>query len=431
MESKFWALAAERGAGFVTPAQADSISGTGFGPTIVFEGDSRTAQSIDGSQGYTCYGPVSWARALSRTKFKAVTLAVSGNTSETMQTRKAAVQALKPWMVVRWIGVNDISTGTSGATAASRIIDCATSDIAGGAEYVVLVLETGFQGWNATPVAQQVALNNALIEFAKTNRKIRIVDSLSMVVDYTAATQVPITYLAGSFADGLTHPSVAFSYKLGFRIASLIDTLWGPADLGPFLIPGDSTNLLANAGFQATGAGGYSAGWSGTTVNNWFGFQDGAATVVLTPQATPGQTNLREIQLTITTSAAATVQIFQDPISGVVAGDRLVGAAEVEIVGTPVNLIQAQTNLYALVGGVTSFSWPLFHTPGYDPSPPSSSWPLIAMTQYSPETPPLLVGSGVQTNLRFGLNVSFRGAGSATVKFRKPYVKKVAAGYQS
>lgn len=399
-------------------------------PVVVFEGDSRTAQGRDPTQGYTCYGYASWVRALARMRMTAITLAVAGNTAADMVARREQVRSLRPWAVVRWCGVNDISTGVPGATAAQRIIDCALSDIAGGA-LSVLILETGFVGWGAPTVAQMVALNQALLAFAASNARVRIIHSLDMAVDYTAATQVPITYLAGVFADGQTHPSVALSYRIGARVAALLDSLWGVPDNGAFLMPGDTTNLLANAGFQATGAGGYSAGWSGTTVNNWFGFQDGAATVVMTPQGTPGQTNVREIQLAITTSAAATVQLFQDPIAGVVAGDFLVGSSEIEITGTPVALIQAQASFYALIGGVTSFAWPLFWTGGFDPSPPSSSWPLIPMTQYSPETTPLAIGAGTQTNLRYGLNVSFRGAGSATIKFRKPHVRKVPAGYVS
>lgn len=399
-------------------------------PVVVFEGDSRTAQSKDAGQGYTSYGYVSWVRALTRMKMTAITLAVVGNTAADMVARKGQVRNLQPWAVVRWCGVNDIAAGVPGATAAQRIIDCARSDIAGGA-LSVLILETGYSGWAAPTVAQMVALNQALLAFAATNSRVRIIHSLDMVVDYTAATQVPITYLAGVFGDGLTHPSVALSYRIGARVAALLDSLWGVPDNGTFLMPGDATNLLSNAGFQATGAGGYGSGWSGTNVNGFFGYQDGLATVAMTPQATPGQTNVREIQLAITTSGAATVQLFQDPIAGVVAGDYLVGASEIEITGTPVNLIQAQASFYALIGGVTSFAWPLFWTGGYDPAPPASSWPLVAMTQYSPETTPLAIGAGTQTNLRYGLNVSFRGAGSATVKWRKPYVRKVPAGYLS
>ena len=224
-------------------------------PVIVFEGDSRTAQSKDPSQGYTCYGYVSWVRALARMKMTAVTLAVAGNTSAEMVARKGQVRNLKPWAVVRWCGVNDIAAGVAGLTAAQRIIDCALSDIAGGA-LSVLILETGYNAWAAPTVAQMVALNQTLLNFAAINSRVRIIHSLDLVVDYTAATQVPITYLAGVFGDGLTHPSVSLSYSLGARVATLLDSLWGVPDGGAFLIPGDATNLLANAGFQATGAGG-------------------------------------------------------------------------------------------------------------------------------------------------------------------------------
>ncbi len=411
------------GSGYDMRLPAKQISGPGA-PIVVFEGDSRTAQSKDAGQGYTCYGPVSWVRALARMRMTAITLAVAGNTSADMKARRGQVQGLRPWAVVRWCGVNDIAAAVPGATAAQNIIDCALSDIAGGTQYVVLILETGYNAWAAPTVAQMVALNKALLAFAQTNSRVRIINSLEMVVDYTAATQVPITYLAGVFGDGLTHPSVALSYRLGARIAALLDSLWVPPDAGTFLMPGDATNLLANAGFQATGAGGYSAGWSGTTVNSWFGFQDGLATVVMTPQAT-------QVQLVITTTGPAAVLLFQDPVAGAVAGDYLVGSSEIEITGTPVNLIQAQANFYALIGGVTSFAWPLFWTAGYDPASPSSSWPQVPMVQRSPETTPLAIGAGTQTNLRYGLNVSFRGAGSATIKFRKPNVRKVPAGYLS
>jgi hypothetical protein len=401
---------------------------------VVFEGDSRTAQGTDPSVGFTSYGYQNWIRALGRFKFASHVLAVAGNTATNMLARLAQVRALQPVAVSVWCGVNALSAAAgaagSGAAEAARIITCARSYLDGGARIVVLILETGANGWNSLLVAQMVALNNALIAYAQTDSRVRIVNSLGIFVDFTAATQVPITYVTGVLADTV-HPTVNASYQLGARIATMFDTLFAPADTGAFLVPGDTSNLLVNAGFQATGAGGYSAGWSGTTVNSWFGFQDGAATVVLTPQATPGQANLREMQLAITTVGPATVQIFQDPIAGVVNGDRLVGSMELEVTGTPVNVVQFQSSFFTLVGGVSNTAWPLFWTAGFDPASPGSSWPQIAMTQYSPETSPTLIGAGGITNVRFGAQIAFRGAGSATLKIRKPYVKRVAAGYIS
>lgn len=410
-----------------------SVSKDGKGPVVVFDGDSRTANGVSATQGYTCYGYSSWVRALSQCRPKTYNLGVSGNVSSQVLARAETVNALNPWAVCIWAGVNDISTlgAGAGAAAAANIITAAKAYFVGGAQYVVILLETGSSGWAAGSVAEMLALNQALIAYAATNRGVRILHTLDLVVDYTAATQVPIAYRSGVFADTV-HPSVALSYQIGARLAAVLDSLWGGIEPEPYLMPGDASNLLINPNFGASAAISGWSGWSGTAPTGWFGYQSGAATIVAAVQANAAQPNMRELQLTITASGAGNVQFWQDPISGLVVGDNIVGASELEIVGTPSGVQYAGSGIYTLIGGVTKFGWPLFYSAGYDTAAPASSWPQVAMTQRSPETGVVPIPSGTQTNLRFSAAyIQFSGAGSATVKIRKPRVRKVAAGYQS
>jgi lysophospholipase L1-like esterase len=411
-------------------ASSDVVSGSGYGPVVVMDGDSRTANGVDAVLGYTAYGYGSWVRALAQCRPVTANFAVSGNTASDVRARTARVAALRPFAVVRWVGVNGIASGRSGASEAALTIASAQEDLAHGAQYVILLLETGFVGWGAGPVAEMLALNRALIAFAATNRNIRIVNTLDLVVDYTAAAQVPITYRSGVFADTV-HPSVNLSYQIGARVAAVIDSLWKGIDTAPMLMPGDTSNLLSNPHFGTTAAISGWPGWTGTFPTGWFGFQSGTVSITSAVQANASAGGVREVQLTLTASAAGNAQLWQDPVAGIVAGDSIVGAAEIEVVGTPSGLQQVHSQIYTLVGGVTKQGMTLFYTGGYDPLPPASSWPQVAMTQRSPETSVVTVGAGTQTAMRFGLSVDFRTAGSAVVRFRKPYVKKVPSGYYS
>jgi lysophospholipase L1-like esterase len=398
--------------------------------TVVFEGDSRTANGISATQGYTCYGYSSIFRALSKAKLRTINLGVSGNKAPDMYARLAQVASYSPWAVVRWCGVNDLADGVvgGGVTAANTIIQCSKFDLStAGAKYSILVLETGFTGWAAAQVAEMLALNKALVAYAATDNRVRIVNAQSTAVDYTAAVQVPVTYLPGAFADGV-HPAVAMSFRLGAAVATLIDSLWGAVDSGAVLMPGDSENLLVNPHFGSTQAIN-TGGFNGAIPASWFAYQTGLATVTASVQANALKPNMREVKFVITTTGTAIVHLWQDPLPGVVAGDNLVAAAEIEVVGTPVNLANAQFSLYSVIGGVTKYANSLFYSAGFDNAAPNSSWPQIPMTLQQPETNAMLIGAGVQTNLRADFTATIQGAGSATILMRLPYAKKVPAGY--
>ncbi len=259
-------------------------------------GDSRIdAVYIDANQNaLNMRSALVWARELSGSRFTiGSTQGKSGDRTDQMLPRMAAVLATRAGVLYIQAGVNDLAQNyptatTSGATAAANIITMAEMARLAGMT-VIIEAEVGANGLTAAQVSQMNDLNVRLSDYVEGTPGVYLNDARSAVMQPTASTTT-VAFRAGYSGDG-THELSRGAYAHGGTLLPLINQIVPPRSVlvrSATELPGNGRwQLLANPIFATATGGTLSGTATGTAPSGWTVFGSANTTSTFGTQADP------------------------------------------------------------------------------------------------------------------------------------------------
>lgn len=453
----------------------------------VIYGDSITNYNTaitSGALANQSRGPIVWANVLlGRRRIEIVSnQGVGGETTKQMLDRiDAVIAADADWVFVLG-GVNDIvgqslpvSTPIANLqsiyqrllSAGKRVVALSTLPVT--TSHVAYTLQKN----------QRIARLNAWIKsFCAANAGMVYVDAFSAVVDPASAASAP---LAGYYAD-TTHPGTPAAYAIGKAVRNSLQPLLTPQEDGPsslgdtYLSQRQTITSLTGDGATATATlnghnylvgdpitvegatpSGYNGSWvisavttntfswacaasgaasgtvyvsgsdqlldnplfgtpSGGLASSWTKTESNTTTTTTTVARSDGRGNWQQLAIVASASGAAYIQ-GGDYISRVYAGDVLVWEVECEVDAGASALEGIQLQLNVIAGGSAYTPIALNRLTGS--SMPTEAWSGLLRTE------PFTVPAGAVTRCRPQAYAYFSAAGSATVRFGLPSLRKV------
>lgn len=397
--------------------------------TLAPLGDSRTAiVSYDGVpfRQLSTQSHLNWANALNQQKFPCIgNFGISGAASD-----KIIAEMLKPALATQptympiLMGVNDVRVpGFNAEHTMANIAKAADAALAQGT-IPILFTDPGGENYVAAQVEFINDLNARIKAYCAATPKAILFDMADLVSTQRTPT---IVFKPGWFYDGV-HLQTLGAYKIGDAFATLMNACGVEAPV----YPGLSGNLLHNAGLEAPG-GKIGDGTAGTLPDGFAGTLDKptcAAEYAVNTRAD----GVREIVVVVKNGDAkvlAGTRVSQSiAIVGIEAEQALQAGVQVEIDKGSINLgdVRVQLDL--------KFEDGTFDTVyDFETSMAREGKPVRDTISNIPDVGPLLLTlqspkiacppGKVLSGITFRLGARIAGEGSATVRFRKPWCKKV------
>ena len=399
--------------------------------TIAPLGDSRTAIiAYDGAAMHllSTQNHLNWANALNQQKYPYTgNFGVSAATSDMIVANLLPLAlATHPTHMTILMGVNDPKLASYNAEhTMANIAKAANAALAQGTIPIVFT-DPGADHYNAAQVAFINDVNTRIKDYCAATPKAVLFDMAALISEQRTPA---IVFHPGWVYDGV-HLQTLGAYKIGVAFAALMDSLGAEAPV----YPGVSGNLLENSALSGTG-GAVGKGNTGILPGSF------AATDAKPTNPTAFALNKRkdgttEIVATLTNADPKTlngVRISQPlPVTGLNPGDSFQAGVQVDIDKGSVNLgdVRAEMDLNFTDGTFASVYD--FETSMAREGKPTrdtiSSLPVsdgVSLTLQAP-TNAYPVGK-VLSGMTFRLGARIAGQGSATVRFRNPWCKKVVS----
>ena len=409
--------------------------------TLLCIGDSRsngvvtaTAADITGTR-LVNHMWQNWYKVLSKRRHRIVSAGRSSRTAlqlATNDTSSSALDTLKKSVIdpvaqdaLIWIGINDLSAGSSGASICNSIRTIAAA-ARGSGKAVAVILEMPKTGFALAHQYQLFELQHALQEYSALG-EFGLIDITPRLIDWANTTNY--SSLTAYQYDGL-HPNAAGAKIIAEAVDAYYSALYPSAAtdfpshhyLDDSSVYSGATNRIAN-GLFATAL----TGWTVPTVT-------GAVTAVTTTRIAAPDGYGYALACDITVNAATTVSICSrayDAGTGFVAGDTLQATARF--------WIQGNGGTGTATGVVSPYLRCDINTTGgmgagrtVDMWPENTTAETAQATNFDGllETLPYY-WTGLEGNLSASLScgMRFSGAGSARIIFSRIAAKKNAANY--
>lgn len=412
-------------------------------------GTSRViAQYNDGTTQFNLSntGWMNWANGKLRQQGKNIigtfNFGTSGRRTDQFLPNVLAVVSSNAGSVLLDGPVNDIaqlypSAATCAGVAASNLktIIKACNDVG---MRVFYVWERGANNFTAQQIGMLADFNRLMVDYINNGDDFRGPPNL-VVLDASAAaltTGNNGTIALKNSGDG-THDNIVGAQAIGNYLAPIIAPYLNP-------VPGHRQtslnqsvssalnslfNMMVSPGFSGTSGAAGGAGNTGNVPSPWIAAQSGLATAAYSFAAgaadSDGNSWGNDVTITATATGAGTVSLLIPlTLTNVVGGDIIRGGMEFDVAAgaTGLNAVQVYLQPFNSQGtaSVTDMSPNANAIAGNDPG---------GYSGYVAEPPPLKLPANQTglTAIRLRLDVTFRGAGSATIKVRKPWAERATA----
>lgn len=427
----------------IFPGAAGVTPGVGAPNTVWIAGDSLMANAYvvtgsnfvnRGSEGW-----FTWLDAYLGAPFNVLgSSAVGGKTTaDFLSTQLSVVVASGARMCALSIGINDINVSLlSGAQTAANVITCVQALMAAG---ITPIWSTLFPQTYDSVVTPKVAkCNDLLKQFAAANKCGIFIDLFPSRVDTTAPVATPNPSRGSGYS--YDNPAYLHPNNLGAMLTGIYGAVQGSNQIptrnymqvsNEDVNINSGSNLLANPGFAGT-TGTVSANCTGTMPTSWVidwatrtGTGSAAAAIVGITEPTTGLVIAQAIQVTISGAPAANdvLRITQTDTQNsllksnlstgnVIQAEGIVSVASGAAISGIAMRMQANTNESTWLGsnGQTAVAYPA--------TVPPMSMRTGKIT---------VLGSGVASQARHDLRITFNGNGSGSViTYRQPRARKVS-----
>jgi hypothetical protein len=401
-----------KGVGVPPPIAENAIAPLGDSRFSIINFDAARIQSAS-----QCH--LNWLLALSKQQFFFTgNWGVSGDTTTQMLTRLSEALASRPAFLVILGGINDPAAAIDTATTFANLATMADAAIARG---VVPVLHTdpgstGFTSDQCNAFHGTGGLNDLIRDYCTAHPEAILFDLAQLAL----ATTNPIAFNSGFSYDG-THLDNPGCEAAGAELLTLLGSLV-VAGTDPDLVG----SLVSNADF-ATGTGGTNGtGNTGPLPASFTSGRDNANCSSVFSVNTRGDGSKEIVAALTANNTAGTlggVRLVQAlPSSGIVSGDIFRVGCQIDVDAGHTNL----ADLYAQLNfnfTDTTFLQGYFFRTSSGKAALSSGQKLVTMRSNKIMMPAGKILSSIQIQLG-GRCV---GAGSATLRFRKPWAKKYAS----
>ncbi|WP_426418213.1 SGNH/GDSL hydrolase family protein [Bradyrhizobium genosp. A] len=414
-----------------------------------FLGTSRViAQYNDGTTQFNLSntGWMNWANSALRAQGKPIintfNYGVSGNRTDQFLTNLAAMVASGAGSVLLDGPINDIAqlyptAGTSAATSLANLKTIIKAANDAGMR-VFYVWERGANNYTAQQIGILADFNRLMVDYLNYGDDFR---GPPMVVTLDQSPFAVTTSGNGAIAlknsgDG-THDNIVGAQVIGAGLAPIIAPYLNPMpghrqtslNQSVSSAANSAYNMMISPGFSGTSGAAGGTGNSGNVPAGWTASQNSLATAAFSIVAgsadANGNTWGNDVSVAVTATGAGTVILFQAlTITNVVAGDIIRAGIEYDVAAGATGL-----------NGVQVYLQP-FNTQG-TPSTTDGSVNANAIagndaggySNYIAEPPALKLPANQTglTAIRLRADIVMRGAGSCTVKFRKPWAERATA----
>ena len=350
---------------------------------------------------------------------------IAGAVSDTIiATMLAPALASHPTHMTILLGVNDVkSPGFNTEHTMANIAQAANKALAQGT-VPILFTDPGAAHYNAAQVAFINDVNARIKAYCAATPKAVLFDMAALV----STQRTPaIVFQPGWMYDGV-HLQTLGAYKVGVAFAALMDSFGVETPV----YPGLSGNLLKNAEFSGTG-GATGTGNTGTLPDSFAGSRDNENCAAAFSSNVRGD-GTREIVVALSTlkvNTLAGLRITQGvPVAGVNPGDCFQAGVQADVDMGSVNLddVRAEVTLVFKDGTFATANdfMGTIARKGKPARDTLSSIPGSPMLSLTLQTPANSYPAGkVLTGISFRLGARIAGEGSATVRFRNPWCKKI------
>jgi hypothetical protein len=294
--------------------------------------------------------------------------------------------------------------------------------------------ERGANSYTAQQIGVLADFNRLMVDYVNNGDDFRGPPNV-VVLDASAAalTTSNIGTIALKNSGDGTHDNIAAAQAIGNYLAPIIAPYLNPSpghrqtslNQSASSAANSLYNMMISPGFSGTSGGAGGAGNTGNIPAPWVATQSGLATAVFSFAAgaadADGNSWGNDVTITATATGAGTVSMYIPlTISNVLAGDTIRGGMEYDV--------SAATGLNGVQVDFQPFNTQ--NTPGtIDMSVNSNAIAgndAGSYSNYVAEPPPLKLPANQTglTAIRLRMDIVFRGAGSATIKVRKPWAER-------